>query len=112
MASLGKDGGMTTESGGTAVPLVTPARPEGAAEAVMSDVSEILTSGRYRVSDGHATTVASLLVDQYDLPAGWDVLTFRSGTDALARALAGLGVPAGARVGVPDLAYHAVAGVV
>jgi dTDP-4-amino-4,6-dideoxygalactose transaminase len=103
---------MRTESGGTAVPLVTPARPEGAAEAVMSDVSEILTSGRYRVGDGHAATVASLLADQYDLPRGWDVLTFRSGTDALSRALAGLGVGAGASVGVPDLAYHAVAGVV
>jgi dTDP-4-amino-4,6-dideoxygalactose transaminase len=78
----------------------------------MSDLSDILTTGRYRVGDGHAATVASLLADQYDLPTEWDVLTFRSGTDALSRALAGLGVGAGARVGVPDLAYHAVAGVV
>jgi dTDP-4-amino-4,6-dideoxygalactose transaminase len=103
---------MPREDGGTAVPLVTPARPDGAAEAVMSDISDILSAGRYRVGDGHAATVASLLRAQYDLPDDWDVLTFRSGTDALARALAGFGVGAGSRVGLPDLAYHAVAGVV
>jgi dTDP-4-amino-4,6-dideoxygalactose transaminase len=103
---------MPREDGGTAVPLVTPARPEGAVEAVMSDISEVLGAGRYRVGDGHAATVASLLRAQYELPDDWDALTFRSGTDALARALAGFGVGAGSRVGVPDLAYHAVAGVV
>jgi dTDP-4-amino-4,6-dideoxygalactose transaminase len=103
---------MASDDGGVVVPLVTPARPADASEAVLADMAEILAAGRYRVGDGHAATVASLLADQYDLPVGWNVLTFRSGTDALARALAGLGVGAGARVGLPDLAYHAVAGVV
>jgi dTDP-4-amino-4,6-dideoxygalactose transaminase len=103
---------MVMDHGGPRVPLVTPARADGASEAVMSDVAAVLATGRYRVGDGHAATVASLLADEYQLPPGWDVLTFRSGTDALARALAGLGVGAGSRVGVPDLAYHAVAGVV
>ncbi len=97
------------------IPLVTPAGvgSRGAElDALLAEIGEIIVSGRYRVADGYAERAGALLAEEYRLPDDWRVLTFRSGTDALARSLAGWGIGAGARVGVPDLAYHAVAGVV
>ena len=97
------------------IPLVTPAG-WGAGDAevapLVAELVGILTAGRYRVGDGFAAEAARLLAQELNLPSDWRVVTFRSGTDALARALAGYGIRAGHRVGVPDLAYHAVCGVV
>lgn len=97
------------------IPLVTPAGvgiDQGELDAVLADVERILTQGCYRVGNGFAAEAAELIAAEYRLPADWAVITFRSGTDALARGLAGWGIGPGHRVGVPDLAYHAVAGVV
>lgn len=97
------------------IPLVTPAGV-GASDGEMADLlgelGEIFTEGRYRIGDGFAARAAELLAEEYRLPADWRIVTFRSGTDALTRSLLGYGIGAGHRVGVPDLAYHAVGGVV
>jgi dTDP-4-amino-4,6-dideoxygalactose transaminase len=94
------------------VPLVTPAGANGELAEIVATMSDVITSGSYRVDGGYADAVGRVLAQHFALPETWEVLTFRSGTEALARALVALGVGPGDRVAVPDLAYHAVAGVV
>lgn len=94
------------------VPLVTPAGVNGELAEIVATMSDVITSGSYRVNGGYADAVGRVLADHFGLPEAWEVLTLRSGTDALAQALVALGVRPGDRVAVPDLAYHAVAGVV
>lgn len=90
--------------------LMHPGRLDEAARAAYeSAVATILTTSRYRVADGWAAEVATLVARRLALGPGWGVLPLRSGTDALVRALRLSGVGPMDEVIVPDLAFHAVA---
>ena len=90
--------------------LIWPYRlGEGQLPAYLRSVERILETGQFRSHDGWSGQAAQLLHDTVGLPADWSALPVRSGTDALVLALKAAGVTAGDAVGVPDLAYEAVA---
>jgi len=75
----------------------------------LSDVSSIIQRSSYRLAGAHSCTAAELLLREYQASDTRHALTFRSGTDALTRALQVLGVKAGSTVAMPDQCFHAVA---
>lgn len=94
------------------LPLVTPAGAGRPSDGVLSAMGKVFELARYRVGDGAAADVAARLTAAFGEGDGWAAITFRSGTDALLRALGAVGVGPGARVAIPDLAFEAVGGAV
>ncbi|MEO5899295.1 MAG: aminotransferase class I/II-fold pyridoxal phosphate-dependent enzyme, partial [Ilumatobacteraceae bacterium] len=96
------------------VPFVTPSRLADAERRVFDEAcAAIMDGSAFRMSGGWSDTAAQLFAETIGLgedTAGWAVSMFRSGTDALVRALLACGVQPGDRVAMPDLAFHAVAG--
>jgi dTDP-4-amino-4,6-dideoxygalactose transaminase len=90
------------------VPLCTPFRlPRPELDAFLEDVRELAESGQFR-GGVHQRTIRATLRVKLGVPAHHRLLTTRTGTDALAVALALAGIRGGAQVAVPALCYHAV----
>ena len=75
----------------------------------LADVSSIVKHSRYRLAGQQSCRAAELLQQEYQTSDNQQALMFRSGTDALTRALQVLGVKAGSSVAMPDQCFHAVA---
>jgi dTDP-4-amino-4,6-dideoxygalactose transaminase len=80
-------------------------------DSYLEEVGKILSASRFRRLDGEGWSerAAGLVHEAMHLPTDWSVLPLRSGTDALMLALRAMKVRAGDEVGVPDLAFDAVA---
>jgi dTDP-4-amino-4,6-dideoxygalactose transaminase len=98
----------TVQAAPIEVPLCTPLRlAPHELDAFVHDVRQLADAGQFR-GGVHERTVRRLLRAELGVPDDHRLLTTRTGTDALAIALALAGVRAGAHVAVPALAYHAV----
>jgi dTDP-4-amino-4,6-dideoxygalactose transaminase len=80
--------------------------------AFLKDAKALLAAGQFRSLSGWSSRVCDLVHEDMRLPASWSVLPLRSGTDALVLALKASGVKPGDEVGVPDMAFEAVASTV
>ena len=92
---------------------VTPSQLSGSAHTgYLSDVDSIISNSSYRMTGAHSCAAADLLASEYHIGPDHRVLMFRSGTDALTRALQVSGIGVGDCVAVPDQCFHAVASAV
>ena len=92
---------------------VTPSHLSGSAHTgYLSDVDSIISNSSYRMTGAHSCAAADLLASEYQVGTDHRVLMFRSGTDALTRALQVSGIGVGDCVAVPDQCFHAVASAV
>lgn len=92
------------------IPLVSPATlPEAVHNRFLGDVSEIVSTSRYRLRAGHTDAATDLVSSEFNVPSGMRTILLRSGTDALVRSLQLVETRPGERVLVPDQAFHAVA---
>ncbi len=102
--------GPESETGAIWCPAMWPYRlTEDQLPSYLQVLREILRTAQFRTRGGWGKQVAGLMHETLTLPAEWSVLPLRSGTEALTLALRAVGVRPGDYVGVPDLAYHAVA---
>jgi len=80
-----------------------------ACDRYIESTRDIVQNSRYRLAGGASCKAADCIATEYNTLPDQRVLTLRSGTDALVRALQVLDVRHGCFVAVPDHCFHAVA---